>query len=174
MDSGNSFQIFFIFIFIFIRVADFAFAGRVLMMKFLGLVGLLGLLNIWGFSIAAVAQDGGQTPSLVRYSCHVMILSKDLENGSAEFNYEVTLNGESASSNGPHGGAEYPFAAKNHKLSVMSNARWLGMGWWKNDEQIAQALTVRADDNKNSQVIILYNPKDVEEQASIDCTLKAI
>ena len=126
---------------------------------------------VFGMMMALSAQadvgDAPVTPVLtpIFYDCQVIIVAKDVVDGSVTFKYQVT-----PQNNGSHGGIEYPFASGNHKVSVLSNGRWLGISWWRSDVLVAETVFARSEDNMGSEALIIYNPADQEEQVSVDCS----
>ena len=124
---------------------------------------------VFGMMMTIVAQaapvDVPSTPTVVVYDCQVIVVAKDIVDGSVTFKYEVTPDND-----GSHGGVEFPFSSGPHKVSVLSNGRWLGISWWRNDTLVSEAVFARSEENMGSQALIIYNPADQEEQASVDCS----
>ena len=116
-------------------------------------------------SLTLMSSAHADTPAL--YNCQVIIVAKDIKDGAVDFHFEAV-----GPSNESHGGKEYEFTSGVHKVVVLSNARWMGLSWWRGQDIITEVLTVRADDRMAHQVLMAYNPKDQEEQASLDCLPK--
>jgi hypothetical protein len=118
-------------------------------------------------SVNAMALEPGAgiiTPTVV-YDCQVVLVAKDVPAGGQVFKYEVTTENL-----GNHGGREFPFAAGEHRISALSNGRWLGISWWRGEELLGQTIYARNEANQGSEALVVYNVKDQEEQVSLDCT----
>lgn len=121
-------------------------------------------MKIIGLCLALLSPAAfAATPTF--YNCHALVVSADLPNGSAEAQYKAIAKSET------HGGQEYDYTFKNHQLAILSDAKWLSLTWTKDKAVVAEATTVRGEDNQTSVVLILKNPGNDEEQASVDCTV---
>ena len=125
-------------------------------MRILGIIAML-------FSIHAFADDAKPAAKL---QCHVMILATDLPNGSGEADYETPV------VSGSHGGEENNFKIGNHQITVNSDGKWLAINWVRKGIIIATATSVRTEDVQNAMVLILFNPNNQDEQASVNCSVK--
>jgi hypothetical protein len=98
------------------------------------------------------------------YDCEVIVIAKDLLQGSATFKYQTTAD------RGTHGGPAYSFSAGIHKVSVLSDGRWLAISWMRGETTVGQATFARNEFNQGSETLIVGNPLDANEQVSVDCT----
>ena len=69
-----------------------------------------------------------------------------------------------------HGGPEQNVKGKVNEVITMADGKWLGISWWKNGELIAESINLIRDVIAQPRVLIVYNPKNVEEQVSLDCS----
>jgi hypothetical protein len=115
-------------------------------------------------SLGDIAPPVAPAPT---YSCQVILIATDLPQGSLTFKYTV-----SPTNVGSHGGQEFPFAAGTHKISAISNDRWLGITWTKAGVLVASSVFARSEVNQGSMALIIYNPQNPEEQVSLDCSTK--
>jgi hypothetical protein len=132
---------------------------------------LISALAVLAFSQMTFAEPqtaiGLSAPALEKsYNCTVLILADDLKE-YAEFPFVVG----GASQEGSHGGEPKVFTAENHTVTVLANGRWLGISWSRGGELVSETLTARSDDNLGSQALIVYNPKNLNEQVDIVCDL---
>ena len=69
-----------------------------------------------------------------------------------------------------HGGE--PFEVKGEQNEVIFNAdgRWLGVDWYQNGEPIAHALFLLSEIIETPRVMLVFNPKNLEEQVSLNCS----
>ncbi len=125
---------------------------------------LLSLVTLALVSSFAQAE-GAETPA--NYQCQLIVIAKDMLNGSEVFKYEAPAK------SGSHGGQDYTFSKGHHKVTAITDARWMGINWEREGKSIVQVISVRADDNVNSQVLLAYNPQNTDEQVSLDCAPKA-
>ena len=71
--------------------------------------------------------------------------------------------------NGSHGGKELSFTNGAQEIVVIANQQWLGISWFYKGEKIAEAVNVIKEKDSSQRVLIVYNPKNPEEQASLNC-----
>lgn len=99
------------------------------------------------------------------YNCAIRVFSSDLPKGYAEALFTAPVRGASS-----HGGDSFDFTFQKHSVSVLANGRWMGISWARDGVLISQTLMARGSDNQDSLVVMAYDPKNLEEYASLDCT----
>ena len=97
--------------------------------------------------------------------CRAMIISPDFADGSSDQAYKAALE------SGSHGGQIFNLNFGDHKLEVASDGKWLAITWTKKGATVAIATSVRTENVKTSAVLILFNPANPDEQASVNCSL---
>jgi hypothetical protein len=98
-----------------------------------------------------------------KYECKVIIVAKDLPNGSDVKEYVAPA------LTGSHGGSGFEFTFENHKVGILSDAKWMAISWMRDGKYLAKATFASSLENQGAQVLILGNPADDEEQVSLDC-----
>ncbi len=68
-----------------------------------------------------------------------------------------------------HGGPEQTVKGEVNEVTTMADGKWLGISWRKNGELIAESINLIRDMISQPRVLIVYNPKNVDEQVSINC-----
>lgn len=129
------------------------------------------LLNVFAISLISLPSLSlAQTvASPEAYDCQVILIAKDLKTGYAEFKFQAF-----AKSSGTHGGEPTEFTQGVHRIAILSNARWLGINWFRGEETVTEVVFARGDDSTAASTLISYNPKDNDEQVSVNCTPKAM
>jgi len=99
-----------------------------------------------------------------------MIVADDLKGGGVEFPaYQVIRDGQTT-----HGGETRSFASGSHSLDVESDGRWLSLTWKQKGRTVAMSVvSLRVDQDPAAQALIAYDPSNQENQASVDCGLRA-
>jgi hypothetical protein len=68
-----------------------------------------------------------------------------------------------------HDVPEFTFKSTINEVTAMADGKWLGITWSKNNEIIAESINLIRDMIDQPRVLIIYNPKNREEQVSLDC-----
>ncbi len=68
-----------------------------------------------------------------------------------------------------HGAPEFTVAGQWNQVTAMADGQWLGIQWKQNDQVIAETLTVLRDPSDQPRTLLVYNPNNLEEQASVSC-----
>lgn len=68
-----------------------------------------------------------------------------------------------------HGAPEYHLKGESNEVTVMADGQWLGIRWSQNGEVIAETLNVLKTPVNQPRTLLVYNPKNTDEQASISC-----
>ena len=105
---------------------------------------------------------------ITSYECTIRVLAKDLlPSGAAEIT--VTRPYQSPQS---HGGTPYEWSIGAHKIGIVADAKWRGIIWQREGEDVAQVLTAGTEPITGNSVMILSNPKDLEEAVQLVCDPK--
>lgn len=120
---------------------------------------------LWILMLAmAIGGVNADAAEETRIRCDFMILAQDLEGGSAETSFtKVILVKET------HGGEPLVVEAKPYEVAVILDSNWRGLSWSKNGEVIAEAIFATSKSIEMPTTLILYNPKNSEEQVNISC-----
>lgn len=119
---------------------------------------------------ANCAFASGDGPSLITppppesYHCHIIVFADDLKDGYVEQNFVAV-----AQATQTHGGQQYIFTLDKYKVSLLANDRWMGISWSKGQELIGETVFLRTQLSQEAQVLMLFNPKNSNEYASLDC-----
>lgn len=101
--------------------------------------------------------------SVQALECNVIIVT-DQEVVEGSFEAPIKSQG--------HNVPEQTVEGKINKVSAMADGKWLGISWSQNEELIAESINLIRDSISQPRVLIVYNPKNVDEQVSIDCAQK--
>jgi hypothetical protein len=116
---------------------------------------IASLLSVLAISAAA------DIPS--KYQCKVILMARDLPNEYAEQAFVAPA------MSGSHGGQGREFQFENHRIGILSDAKWMAISWEHNGKTVSRATFASSLENQGAQVLILSNPADDEEQVSLDC-----
>jgi len=131
--------------------------------RLLAIVGVLGVSMLAASSSSAQTSDGLTEPSF--YSCMIVIFAKDLANGHyAEQKFQAPVAASSS-----HGGDSFDFELEHYKVSLLTNGRWMGISWFRGEQLITQSIFLRQFNSWEAQVLMAFNPANLEEYASLDC-----
>lgn len=97
------------------------------------------------------------------YNCQVILAAE-----SEEESFEEHFLADYAS--GSHGGREYEFKRKGHVLTVLASNNWMAIHWEKEGETVAEGHFVVSEAAGFHRVILLINPKNRNQQVSLDCS----
>ena len=64
---------------------------------------------------------------------------------------------------------EMSLSGKANEVIVMADAKWLGISWHQSGQLIAESVTLIRDIVSMPRALIIYNPKNTDEQVSLDC-----
>jgi hypothetical protein len=128
-------------------------------MKYLIVSLLLVSANAW-----SATELFGASGELVSYDCKVIVVGSG-DDDLLQQNFFTMQNSTSA-----HGALQRTYENKVHKVIVMADGRWMGFMWYKNGKLVAQSVFCQSEQVVEARALILYNPEDPNDQASLDCT----
>lgn len=127
---------------------------------------ILGCCSFTQFSSAETVKK--PLPTKKTYSCTVLVIADDLKE-VGEFHFTMDAVADES-----HGGSPKVFSIEKHQITVLTTGRWMAISWSRSGELLSETVTARSDDNAGSQVLIVYNPKNTNEQVSLGCDLKVV
>lgn len=68
-----------------------------------------------------------------------------------------------------HGAPEVEVMGEFNQVTAMADGQWLGLRWEQSGVLVAESLNVLRDVVTQPRTMIVYNPKNTEEQVSISC-----
>ncbi len=92
--------------------------------------------------------------------CEILLVTED------EF---LEMNIEAPMEAAGHGAPEYELKGDSNIVTAMADGQWLGIRWTKKGEVVAETLTVLKTPVNQPRTLLVYNPKNTDEQASISC-----
>ncbi len=98
--------------------------------------------------------------SALAITCNALIVT------DSEF---VEKSYEAPDSSKGHDVPEIIVKGEQNELTVMADGKWLGMSWRQNGELIAESVNLIRVEITQPRVLIMYNPKNTNEQVSLDC-----
>lgn len=107
---------------------------------------------------------GPMNPISTVLHCEVIVVAKDLSLNEGQVTFDVPFRADKS-----HGGDPLEFQFRDHKVSVLADGRWLGLNWSLRDQLLAEGVTVIGNPTEEARVLMLYNPADQDESASINC-----
>ncbi|MAV92053.1 MAG: hypothetical protein CL676_11590 [Bdellovibrionaceae bacterium] len=124
-------------------------------------MNILALLLSSGISFAQMPWDN---PYLVpNYDCTVIVAADE-----DKYIMEEKFKADFAS--GSHGGREYKFEKLDQSVTVQASNNWLSLSWFRGETMVAAGLTASSEMSLADRVLILLNPVNPDERASIDCS----
>lgn len=99
-----------------------------------------------------------------KYACDLMINVGDIPDKFAEakFTRPVVVPEE-------HGGDPLKFTFGHYEVYVVADGKWRSISWWKDNKVIGESMTVTKDPYTTTQVTVMFNPDNREEQVSLGC-----
>lgn len=94
-------------------------------------------------------------------SCTVIVIT-EAETFEKKFKANVVSQG--------HNVPEVVVEGKHTTVTAMADGKWLGLSWSINGELVAESINLIRDAIEQPRVLIQYNPKNVAEQISLDCS----
>lgn len=128
------------------------------------MLSLLLLALSANFPMASAQMTRFQKTPGKPYDCHAAIIAKDVKQGAAEFRFEAPVLNQST-----HGGPAHEFAADGHRIYVVASGKWRAISWWRGQELVAETVTASKSFLISGHTLIVYNPKDTNEQAYLVC-----
>ena len=106
-----------------------------------------------------------QTDSFMvpNYDCQLIVVAKD-----SSKSFDKKFQADYAS--GSHGGRALTFENGSEKVVLQASNNWLALDWYRDGKLVAAGLTASSDPYLGSRALILMNPRDTEEQISLDCS----
>lgn len=122
------------------------------------------LLTLALNSAYACQAKADVTPS--SFDCQLLVITKE-KPSFPDQNFKAPVKADSG-----HGGDERTFKAEGNpnEVTIIVDGKWLGLSWWKYGEVVAEALFVVTDFSQD-RVAIVYNPKNRDEQVSLNCSM---
>lgn len=68
-----------------------------------------------------------------------------------------------------HGAAGPAINGQFNRVEVKADGMWLGINWTQDGELVAESISVIGSSSEKARVLIVYNPKNNNEQVSLDC-----
>ena len=135
-------------------------------MKFISTLAFLGLLVFGLLANAVDAPIPGGISSLKPnpYDCRISLYATDLPNGLiATFLADAE--------GGSHGGGNtQSFKGGDYQVNVTADRKWMTLEWMKGTERIASGLFAWNDGSVVHRVVIMYNPKNTDDQVQFSCS----
>lgn len=120
------------------------------------------------FSLLSLVQFGNAAPVTNpfgdAFKCNMTIIVSDIPNGVQNFFFN-----RPAVADGSHGGAPVIFNVGAYEIQILADAKWRGISWWKNGELISETVMATGSLLPKDIVLITYNPKNQNEQISLNC-----
>lgn len=117
--------------------------------------------------IAAATLSSTQAFAISKniYTCTLRVL-----NSNGDMVIEQSFSADE--SNGSHGGgASQVFSSmdKRTQVAISADARWMMLNWTYDGKTVANAAFVVNNPSVDYRVSVVYNPNNIEEQASLAC-----
>jgi len=106
-----------------------------------------------------------QTDSFLvpNYDCQLIVVAKD-RSKSFEEKFQADY------FSGSHGGRPLTFEKGNQKVVLQASNNWLSLDWYRGGQLVAAGLTASSEPTTGSRALILMNPRNTDEQISLDCS----
>lgn len=101
------------------------------------------------------------------YECRLIVAASEPSH-SLEKNFMADY------ASGSHGGREHQFSNGIHEVTLQASNNWMALRWVKNGELVAEGLSAISKASDFDRVMILRNPKNSDEQVSLDCSPEPI
>ena len=110
---------------------------------------------------------GAFQASAADYECTARLFAKDLPNGLSEVTFAAPIDG------GSHGGEEKSFTFGEHQISILVDGKWRNLTWYFQGALVAGVVSAGGDVIAGHHAVILYNPKDPDEELALSCGPKS-
>lgn len=123
---------------------------------------LSAITFVWGVSVSA--QETKELPLVPNYNCQVILI---VENENEVIHEKFMADFAS----GSHGGREYVFEKGPQTVIVMASNNWMAVQWERADKIVAAGhFAISKPTLDFHRVVLLLNPKNPNEQVSLDCS----
>ena len=122
---------------------------------------VLVMILAWGLPAYAQPQVSEPPSDL---SCDVTLIAHDVPGGVSS----QTLK-RPAKASGSHGGEPIGLKFGEYQVFVMADSIWRGLDWRRGDKVIATSIVAADSALPKYHVLLVYNPENSDEQASLTC-----
>lgn len=114
------------------------------------------------FGVSAQTEQGTPLVLVADYKCQLIVVRDD-------HTKSFTKHFKSSFASGGHGGMEQTFGEGEDIVTVQATHNWLAVQWIQNEELLTVVHFVMAESSKSARVALILNPKNLNEQVTLDC-----
>lgn len=111
----------------------------------------------------SVKVSAAELKLVPNYECQlIVVVDEKSENMHEKFMADYA--------SGSHGGREYRFNKGPQSVTVMASNNWMAIHWERAGQVIAEGHFAISKPSDFHRVILMLNPKNLDEQVSLDCS----